>query len=288
MITLEAAGLAAARGWYVFPVEPNGKKPRVVAPGKRFPWATWSTNDPEKVMGSHWRPNENYGIAAKLSGLVVVDLDRLKPDSLKRWPEWLGEPGIRHGWDTLAALAERAGVTGLPWTYTVRTPGGGAHLYYLAPDGPPVPNRCPGPMIDIKAAGGQDGGYVVGPGSVIDGRSYEVTDDQDPVPLPAWLGAAIAGPQRPERPATTAAMPAAGTYGRLRGLVQHVLDGGPGDRNGRVHWAACRAAEMIRDGQVDEATAEQVLTEAALAAGLRGGEAEARRTIASGLRRGRA
>jgi hypothetical protein len=66
--------------------------------------------------------------------------------------------------------------------------------------------------------------------------------------------------------------------------VDAVLNSEPGTRNGRLYWAACRTAEMVVAGQVDRTTAERVLVAAALEAGLRGGEAEARRTVASGMR----
>jgi len=76
---------------------------------------------------------------------------------------------------------------------------------------------------------------------------------------------------------------AGSAYRRLLGVTEAVLNSEPGTRNGRLYWAACRAAEMIAAGQLDHATAERVLLAAALEAGLRGGEHEARRTIASGL-----
>lgn len=285
------AVLAAARGWFVFPCVPNGKDPREVRPGVGIKWGTVATNDPEQVARCRWRPGENYGIAAKPSGLVVVDLDRRKPggDPFKKFPAWRGEPGIADGWDTLAALAERYSQDMVPWTHTVRTPSGGSHLYYLAPAGRTIPCRSPGPMIDIKAAGSEYGGYVVGPGSEIDGARYEVIDDQDPVPLPEWLADAIDAPQQQRSgvvPIGTTR--SADRHGRLRGLVQLVLDGKPGDRNDPLFWAACRAGEMIRDGQLDEDTAMRVLVDAALESGLRGGEPEAIKCVWGGLRRGAA
>jgi hypothetical protein len=45
-------------------------------------------------------------------------------------------------------------------------------------------------------------------------------------------------------------------------------------------------AEMIAAGEVDRGTAEESLVAAALEAGLRGGEREARRTFASAMRGG--
>ena len=79
--------------------------------------------------------------------------------------------------------------------------------------------------------------------------------------------------------------PPASVFPPLHGLVRFVLGGIPErDRNNRLYWAACRAAEMVTAGLVDQATAEAVLIDAALGAGLHGGEPEARRTIASGMR----
>jgi len=43
---------------------------------------------------------------------------------------------------------------------------------------------------------------------------------------------------------------------------------------------------MITEGKMTREVAERVLLDAALESGLRGGESEARRTIASGLRSG--
>jgi hypothetical protein len=102
-------------------------------------------------------------------------------------------------------------------------------------------------------------------------------------PVPGWLAEALRPRPAPERE-HQAGYPAS-MYGALRGLVGFVLGGTPGvDRNDRLFWAACRAAGMVAARKVDPAMAEAVLVEAALRAGLRGGEPEARRTVASGLR----
>jgi hypothetical protein len=75
------------------------------------------------------------------------------------------------------------------------------------------------------------------------------------------------------------------TSGALRGLVRVVLEATPErDRNTRLYWSSCRAGELVSAGQVDEPTATGVLVDAATHIGLP--EAEARRTIASGLRAG--
>jgi len=71
-------------------------------------------------------------------------------------------------------------------------------------------------------------------------------------------------------------------YGRLRGLVAAVLDAKPGERNNVLFWTACRAAELVAAGQVDEAAAAAALTMAGKSAGLGPGEVTA--TIASGMK----
>ena len=115
----DAAIQAAARGWYVFPVRPGGKEPR-----RGLSWPAAATCDPAAVAAARWQPGENYGIAAKRSGLVILDLDMPK-DGYQLPPQWDSEPGITDGKDVLAALADRNGVTEWPCTCTVRTPSGG-------------------------------------------------------------------------------------------------------------------------------------------------------------------
>lgn len=267
-----AAVAAAKRGWAVFPCRPRDKRPAIDR------WEARASADPAHVAAA-WRerwPRANVGIACGPSGLVAIDLDT--PEHGGALPaEWAAEPGVRDGRGVLAVLARRAGQR-LPYTYSVRTPSGGLHLYFAAIAGRELRNSAGriGPMIDVRGSGG----YVVAAGSVVGGRRYEVARDEPVAPLPGWL-ADLAEPatRAPGLPA-----PQLGAvYGRLRGVVETVLAAEPGTRNGRLYWAACRGAEMVRAGQIDRGTAERVLLASALEAGLRGGESEARRTIASGL-----
>lgn len=287
--TREWAMWAARRGWFVFPtrgipvpaLKISGKEPR-----DRLNWPTAATCEPDAVWRAHWRPGEGYGVAAKPSGLVILDPDRRKPGHVLP-PEWRGEAGIRDGADVLAILAGRAGQS-WPATFTVRTPGGGQHLYFLAIPGRPIANRPAAPLIDVRAAGGADGGYVVGPGSVINGLAYEVIDGQDPAPIPAWLADVLDPPvaARPIRPA----VPIRGTAaGRMTAILDQLAAAGPGQlRNRHLHWAACRFGELIREGDTDEATAEAALYRAAEQNGhvMKHGDRATLRTIASGIRTG--
>ena len=272
MTTRDAAISAARRGWSVFPIAARNKKPPLVDD-----WERRACADPDRV-GRYWPGHANVGIACGPSGLVVVDLDT-HGDLPDEWQL----PGIRDGRDVLAQLCEWAGQ---PWpaTHWITTASGGWHFYFAAPEGSQIRNSAGqlGPMIDVRACGG----YVVGAGSVVGGRTYETFDDSDPMPLPPWL-AALASPL-PPRPV---AYPAAGRVSapadsRLRGLAATVAAGKRGDRNGPLYWAACRAAEMIAAGEADRQAAEETLIAAALEAGLRGGEREARRTFASAMRGG--
>jgi hypothetical protein len=280
-VALPSGALAAARrGWFVFPTRPGGKEPRA-----GLSWPRAACNDPARLMRATWHTGENYGVAAKPSGLVVIDLDRPKP-GYEFPPAWRDEPGVSDGGDVFAVLAERAGHPLASWppeTFAVRTPSGGTHLYYAAPEGRPIGNKPLGPLIDVRGGGNGDGGYVLGPGSVLGGRAYEVLDGQAPASLPAWI-ADLLDPPRPHLAAVPrpAARPGDRVAARLEGLIVTVLDALPGERNNVLHWAACRAAEMIAAGQLDDGQVSDSLAAAACRVGLDDGEA--RRTIASALR----
>jgi Bifunctional DNA primase/polymerase, N-terminal len=295
-----AAVAAAARGWHVFPTSPGRKIPR-----RGLSWPSAACADLRRLSAATWLPGEGYGIATKPSGLVILDLDRRKADTVLS-ADWQSEPGIANGADVLATLAERAG---RPWplTYWVSTPTGGGHLYYRAIPGRPVGNSKGrlGPMIDVRGGGDSDGGYVVGAGTVIDeraypgdpaaaemvrgGKAYEVIHDQEPEMLPGWI-ADLLDPPACLRPAQTSGRPVpdcGDSYGRMRGVLDRLASAQPGDgRNTLLHWAACRFAEMVTAGEVDPVTAESALY---LAAGENGhvakhGERATRATIRSGMR----
>ena len=173
--------------WHVFPCMPGDKRPAV--------------NKWEQRASTDYRdwpsPRHNTGIACGPSHLVVLDLDT----------HGTGAPDVRSGRDALIKLCEQAGQ---PWpaTHTVRTPSGGWHLYFQAPDGVEIRNSVAriGPMIDVRACGG----YVLSAGSVIGGRAYTTLDDCPAAPLPSWIVRLItrcpAAPRRDTRPRLVAAL----------------------------------------------------------------------------------
>ncbi|MFF3242206.1 bifunctional DNA primase/polymerase [Streptomyces sp. NPDC002870] len=182
---LPAALDAARRGWPVHPLRVNGKRPALhgenACTGRgdcaagHVKWEQRATTDPARIEHCWATGAFNVGIATGPAGLVVIDLDMPKDKSSADTPS---------GMTTFAALCERAGQP-VPTTRTIRTAGGGQHLYFLAPVGIRLHNtqNALGPNIDTRAWGG----YVVAPGSNTPDGTYEVTTDAPVAPLPAWL-----------------------------------------------------------------------------------------------------
>jgi len=275
---LDAALSAAARGWHVFPLRPNTKRPAVTN------WEGRATTDVDRIRRCWTSGSFNIGLATGPSGLVVVDLDTAKPDAEP--PDEWRLPGVCTGEDVLAVLTERAGAP-LPLdTYTVATPSRGMHLYYRHPDGPELRNtaRKLGWLIDTRA----HGGYVVAAGSVLDGRAYTAAYDTAPALLPPWLAppstTTAPAPDRPSRTwielLATAQRRDAYAAAALTGEREHVLTA-TSHRNDALNTAAYRLGRLVGAGALDRDVAADVLTDAGLAVGLEPGETQ--RTVRSGL-----
>ncbi|MFE2914206.1 bifunctional DNA primase/polymerase [Kitasatospora indigofera] len=272
---LAAALDAAERGWHVFPLAPNTKRPAVTA------WEQRATTDPVRIRRCWGAGPYNVGIACGPSGLVVVDLDTPKSPSVRRPAEWT-EPGITDGTDVFAELFHRAGQPVPDQTFRVRTCRDGRHLYYAAPGGPVQPNTVGrlGWLIDSRSAGG----YVVAAGSVVDGAAYRVELDLPPLPLPALLLISEKSTTARPAPARTSGRisdPVAWANAALDRECDKVATTGEGRRNRALVGAARSLARMVATRHLTRTVVEDRLTAAADAAGL--GHAEAARTIRSGL-----
>lgn len=101
----------------------------------------------------------NYAYQPKHLGCVVFDLDLAKPNGVSR------------------AILDL-----LPATRTVRTPSGGQHLYMQTDE--VFGNQKFADNVDIRCGGH---GYVLGPGSIVDGKRYEIINPRPPIALPATL-----------------------------------------------------------------------------------------------------
>ncbi|MFE6589709.1 bifunctional DNA primase/polymerase [Streptomyces sp. NPDC057781] len=254
---------AAGRGWHVIPLRPNDKRPAGHAekycPGTAY--CTGGHKTPEQrattdvdLLVAAWthRPY-NVGIATGPSGLLVVDLDTLKPQEPKGTPD---------GATSLQALCERAGQA-VPDTHRVRTARGGEHLYFTQPDGVRLHSTAGrlGKKIDTRGWGG----YVVAPGSTTPDGPYTVLDDRDPVPLPGWLHDALKAPQRPAQPAVPVVATRAVGYAAaaLRGEVHNVATAADGTRNATLLRAARALGRLVASGDLDRGEVEQALSRGA-------------------------
>ncbi len=160
----------ASDGIDVFPCDANGKSPLTKHGYKD---ASSNANDVERWWKAY--PDANIGMpTGRRNNLVIVDVD------IK---------GGAKGFESLSQLMSEGVVFD---TKTVKTPSGGYHYYYTYPEGfDRVKNKVNvRPGIDIRA----DGGYVVAPGSSIDGNNYEFPDNNKEISeLPEKLLKVITG-----------------------------------------------------------------------------------------------
>lgn len=207
---LDAALFYASQGVEVFPLA--GKSPRT---RRGFHDAT---THPDFIRGWWLTTTLNVNIGLRVpEGIVVIDVDP------------------RNGGDeSLTRLETQFGP--LPDTLTCLTGGGGRHLW-LAYNGAARGRLATG--IDVKT---HKSGYVVAPPSIHPdtGRRYEWLNHTTPTAAaPPWLRHLL-DPPRMVAPKTLANT-------NIDRLVAFVADGTEGERNRRLYWACCRAAENGHD-----------------------------------------
>ncbi|MFC8202167.1 bifunctional DNA primase/polymerase [Streptomyces sp. NPDC057298] len=254
---------AAHRGWPVIPLRPNDKRPAGhavkycphtgrCADGHKTPEQR-ATTDVELLVTAWAQAPYNVGIATGPSGLLVVDLDTLKPEEPKGAPD---------GATSFTALCERAGQT-VPATYRVRTARGGEHLYFTQPPGIRLHSTAGRLAKKIDTRGW--GGYVVAAGSTTPDGTYEVLDDRAPAVLPDWLHEALKPRPRPVHGSTVAVTTRASGYAAaaLRGEVDNVATAADGTRNAVVLRAARALGRLIASGDLDRSEVEEALSRAA-------------------------
>lgn len=165
MSNLQQALALAERGFHVFPLEPNGKLPVI----KDYP--NRATRDPELINRWFMGLDRNIGISTSKFGddqaLVVVDVDN---------------KGDKKGDEQLLSL-ELDGFE-LPQSLEQSTPTGGRHIVYVTDHALKQGVNVLGDGLDIRSRGG----YIVGPGSTIEGKAYkQINGHGTLVPAPAWL-----------------------------------------------------------------------------------------------------
>ena len=139
----------------MFPLLPNSKLP---AYGES--WYDVSTTD-EATIRAMWtdpvtKEERDWNIGTDCTGRVVVDID------------------VKDGKDGYNQYMQLGGTLD---TLVVQTPTGGFHAYF---EGEDVGNVNIASDIEIRS----HHGYVVAPGSTIDGAYYRVIDDREPAYVP--------------------------------------------------------------------------------------------------------
>ncbi|MFI6073813.1 bifunctional DNA primase/polymerase [Actinoplanes sp. NPDC051343] len=301
----EVALAAAARGWYVFPLRPDDKRPAFPdhpadACTGRDPrccdghtgWEARATTDPDRIRRGWAQLPYGVGIACGPSGLLVADLDMPK-DGQSAPAEW-SDPLCRNGSDVFALLCARHAGDAAPevWgTYTVTTGRGGTHLYFRHPAaGPALRNTAGGRgnglgwLVDTRS----HGGYVVAAGSTVAGRPYTVARDLPVADLPGWLAQRLApAPLPPQRPIAVA-LPTGRAGAYLDAAIGRQLDylrgAAEGERNHALYVSAVALGQLAAGGALPAEQAAGLLERAALSIGLT--RFETLRTVRSGLAAG--
>lgn len=285
---LESALTLAERGMHVFPLKPGTKVPAL-----HQGWEERASTDPEKIRRCWSQGPYNIGVACGPSRLLVVDCDTPKPETPPP-PAPFNVDGVNEGADVLVMLAERYAEP-FPWgEFHVVTGRGGMHLYFRQPDGEPLRNTAGrlGWLIDTRAAGG----YVVGPGSVVDGKPYRPCGEPAAVPLPGWLARLLSAPkQRPATPTRPPTMPSGGprhggAYAAkvLREELAKILAAKPGTRNDTLNAVAFNLGRHVDRGTVPEDLALDTLdfAVAKLGGDVAKSEATARHAFEDGQQKG--
>ncbi|MFF5295003.1 bifunctional DNA primase/polymerase [Paractinoplanes globisporus] len=301
----DVALAAAARGWHVFPLRPDDKRPAFPdhpadACARTDPrcraghsgWEVRATTDPDRIRRGWASTPYGVGIACGPSGLVVIDLDTPK-DGQTAPAEW-SDPLCRNGSDVFDLLCRRH--TGVDCsetlaTYTVTTGRGGTHLYFRHPAAGPALRNTAGErgnglgwLVDTRA----HGGYVVAAGSTVAGRPYTVLRDGEVAELPGWLAERLApAPLPPQRPVVVD-LPTgrAGAYvdAAIGGQLEYLRQAVPGERNHALYVSAVALGQLAAGGALGADQAADLLEDAALSIGLT--RFETLRTIRSGLAAG--
>lgn len=148
----------ARHGFSVFPLRANDKRPIVEN------WQNVATCDESRIR-QWWAQYPEANIGGTTANLLVVDVDPAKGGA--------------------ASFSALALVEDFPKTTRHDTQSGGSHIVYALPPHTFVRNSAGklGQGLDTRSFGG----YIVLPGSTIDGRAYTRANQRRPTEAPKWL-----------------------------------------------------------------------------------------------------
>lgn len=238
-------------GWSVFPLAPHGKQP-ITPNGFKD-----ATTDAAQIR-AWWdaEPLANIGVACGASNLAVIDLD--------------GDAG-RARWQM---IVDSLGLVATKYAQQ-NTGGGGVHLVY-AQGAERIRNTAKklGEGIDTRG----DGGYIVVAPSIHptgtpylweQGKTPNLGMDVMPTAILELLRGGVKTPTAPPTPPSNLSRILQRTYERVANAAQ-------GCRNDTLNRAGFYLFHLVREGQLNEGEAREVLESAAMRAGL-----EQRETLAT-------
>ena len=293
---LDRALDAAGRGWHVFPLRPDDKRPA-------FPdhlqdqcthtdarcrtghvgWEGRATTDPDRIRRGWATVPYGVGIACGplRPGRHRPRRPQTRPDTTGRMRGLPARPTRVH------RPVPPRGAAGTRTTPTPCAPAlGGIHLYFRHPTGPALRNTAGQRGTGLGLADRHPRPRRLRRRRRLHRRRPPVHDHprQRRRRLPAWLAERLTPTPPAPRPVTiTPPTVRAGTYvdAAIRRQLGYLHHAAQGERNHALYVSAVALGQLAAGGALTDAEVTEVLTPAALAAGLT--ERETTRTIRSGL-----
>lgn len=231
----------AERGLRVFPLAKNSKLPMFKA------WHEDATNDVFGVIeqftsirardGSRYPAGQDmdYNVGVLTDGMLVVDVD--VKNGKNGWENFLSHDPDLH-------------------TFTVETPSKGRHYYYntLGTSWSNSASSKLGDGVDTRS----HHGYVVGPGSVVDGKAYEIIHDVPHAPVPKNIISKLDTPRvRKTVDVEFDAVDSPSSIAYVTRMAQEASPACSGEQSHRAYELACR----MRDHGVSDLMATAIMAE---------------------------
>jgi Bifunctional DNA primase/polymerase, N-terminal len=232
------------RGFAVFPINPRSKVPLT----SLVPHGFLDASRDHAVVCDWWgrAPKANIGIATG-AGHFVLDLDDA---------------------DAVSWFANACGRHGAPKTLTVRT-ARGFHVFFSCAVEVPCSTGRLAPGVDIR---GEGGCAVAAPSVHPSGAVYTIARDLPIAEAPQWIIDEAMPPPPQPLPALVPFRSDATELRGLPGILSLMANAREGERNRLLFWGACRLAEKVRAGLIEEGEARYLLQEAGRRSGLTGRE----------------
>lgn len=226
---LQAALAWAERGFPVFPLAINTKEPL------HLDWPSVATTDRDAIARM-WRDpvlqtELDYNIGTLCNDMVVVDVD------------------VKNGKDGHNQYVQLGGHYE---TLVIQTPTGGYHCYFNGPDSANAPIASD---VDIRS----HNGFVVAPGSSIDGNVYSIVTDRAPSWVPDGVAQRLRSPYERRQTSVTSAIDSPASIEAGIRFLQSAPVAVEGQRGDETTFTT--AARLVRELALSEETAFHLMAE---------------------------